>query len=120
MLTFDKPFKLYLFKNRKQVEWSMHVAENYVHTYTLAQDIFERILDEYRNPMGFKHQLQVGVHWTVEHKTVGPRPECQPVDYVRITIYNQNMAHNYRFDLEDMLNLERDYIRQLNNKMHWD
>jgi hypothetical protein len=120
MLTFDKPFKLYLFKKRKQVEWSLRVSENYVHTYTLAQDLFERILQEYRNPMGFKHQVSIGIHWTVEHKTIGPRPECTPVDYVRITIYNQNMAHNYRFDLADMLKLERDFRYQCANTTHWD
>jgi len=43
-----------------------------------------------------------------------------PASYIKITAYNNGMQHHFRFDLADMIELEKDYYYQKNNGMYWD
>jgi hypothetical protein len=119
MLSFNKLFKLYLFKNKSAVDLCIKVTDSYVQTYTIPQEQFEELIINWQKPEGYGILIN-NVHINVQYKRHSPRPESQPVSYVKITIYNSSMRHNFRCDLSDLIDLEKDYYYQVNNKMYWD
>jgi len=119
MLPFTKPFKLYLFKDRNTVDWALRVNDTYVQTYTIPQQSFEELIVNWQRPEG--HNIAFNnIHFSVQHKKWTPRPEGLPASYIKITAYNNGMQHHFRFDLADMIELEKDYYYQKNNGMYWD
>jgi hypothetical protein len=119
MLEFNNPFKLYLFKNKNTVDWAIRVNSNYVHTYTIPQEQFEELLANWSKPEGYGILIK-NIHISVQYKKFSPRPELAAASYLKLTVYNQNMQHHFRFDLSDMIELEKDYFYQKNNQMYWD
>ena len=119
MLAFNRPFKLYLFKTKQSVDWAVRVNDNYVQTYTIPQDKFEELLAKWSKPEGYGVLIN-NIHISIQYKKTTPRPESAPTSYLKLTVYNTNMQHNFRFDLADMIELEKDYFYQKNNPMYWD
>lgn len=119
MLPFHKPFKLYLFKDKQQVDWAIKVNDSYVQTYTISKEQFEELISNWQKPEGYGILLNT-MHISVQYKKYSPRPESHPASYVKITIYNSGMRHNFRCDLSDLIEIEKDYYYQLNNHMYWD
>jgi hypothetical protein len=119
MLNFDKLFKLYLFKDKKTVSWSIRVADNYVQTYSIPQDKFALLITNWQLPSGYSLPLN-GWSIFVMHKSMGPRPEQLPADYVQLTIWSPTVQQQFRVDASDMHELVSTYNTQLNNKMYWD
>jgi hypothetical protein len=117
MLEFSQPLKIYLFKDRRDVDFAIRVSPNCTNTYHLTQEQFENIIQNWRQGIRVKTG-QTG--WNIEYKKVGPRPECEPASYVRITVWANGVTTNYRVDYTDMVNLEKDYFYQVNNKMYWE
>jgi hypothetical protein len=118
MLEFTDTFKIYLFKDKQRVDWSIRVSSNHVHTYSLTVDEFEGMLNNWKQPAGYTFSIG-GTHAFVQHKTTTPRPESKPTSYVRITIW-KGVDHQYRVDYADMIALEDSYHHQKNNVMYWD
>lgn len=119
MLIFKKLFKLYVFKNKQQIDLSIRVTEEYVQTYTLSISKFTELLSTW-NTTGFSKQVDDGHYWVVEHKHNAPRPSTEQVSYVRLSISKNGVVHHFRVDADDIIDLEKDFYYQLNNKMHWD
>lgn len=119
MLTFSKLFKLYIFKDRNQAELAIRVSDTYVQTFTLPIDSLKQILTQWNTPQGFNDRIQ-GNHWTVQHKRNAPRPTSEPCSYVRFAVFINWVGHNFRVDATDMIDLEKDFYYQINNKMYWD
>jgi hypothetical protein len=118
MLEFTDTFKIYLFKDKQKVDWSIRVSSNHVHTYSLTVEEFEGMLNNWKQPAGYTFSIG-GTHAFVQHKTTTPRPESKPTSYVRITIW-KGVDYQYRVDYSDMVALEDSYHHQKNNVMYWD
>jgi len=118
MLSFTSNLKIYLFKNRQQVSFSIKVSDNCVNSYWLSTNDFEKILSTW-NTTGFDAQAGNG-WWSVQHKKSTPRPESAPTSYVRISVSMNNQTFHYRVDYTDMYQLVKDYYYQKNNQMYWD
>lgn len=119
MLEFDKPIKIYLFKDRNIVSMGLRVSECAVNTYELSTVDFEKILGFWNKKGGCQLSIN-NATWHIQHKTTGPRPECKHVSYVRIAIYYNDRSNHYRVDYNDMYEMIKDYFYQKNNKMYWD
>ena len=117
MLPFTKTFKLYLFKNENRVDLSIKVTDTYVQTFSLSTDDMQDLIRNWR--IEFKRQIQ-GSFWLVQHKKYSPRPNPEPANYVRFSVYNGGVGHNFRVTVDDMLSIEKEFSYQLNNKMYWD
>jgi len=117
MLLFTKTFKLYLFKKESRVELSIKITDTYVQTFSLSVDDMQDLISNWRTE--FKRQIQ-GTFWLVQHKKYSPRPNPEPANYVRFSVYNGGIGHNFRVTADDMLALEKEFSYQLNNKMYWD
>ena len=118
MLKFEKPLKIYLFKDRDTVDLSIRVSDNYVHTWQLPAAAVELMIQHWRNESGWSWNGPEH-HWFVQHKRSTPRPESAPASYVRISV-SVGHTYNYRVDYQDMLDLEHDFRFQQNNPMYWD
>jgi hypothetical protein len=119
MLGFSDNLKIYVFKEKQTVSFSIKVSDNFVNTFELDINDFEKILDKWKSPGGFDEMLK-NHWWTLCYKKTTPRPECSPASYVRISVSVNNQQFNYRVDYSDMIRLEKDYFYQKNNKMYWD
>ena len=119
MLEFKKPLKMYLFKDKRTVDLSLQVSDNYVQTYTIPQDTFQELIKNWQKDEGYSFKLEQS-GWFVQYKKTTPRPESLPESYIRITVWNNGMSHNFRFEFSDMWDLEKEYFYQSNNTMYWD
>ena len=119
MFAFTHPLKIYLFKDKKTVDLSLRVSDQYVQTYVIPQTTFEALVQNWRKPGGYSFNTE-GSGWFVLYKTTAPQPEALPASYVRITVWNSGIAHNFRVQFQDMLNLEKEYFYQVHNPMYWD
>ena len=102
MLSFTSNLKIYLFKNRQQVSFSIKVSDNCVNSYWLSTNDFEKILSTW-NTTGFDAQAGNG-WWSVQHKKSTPRPESAPTSYVRISVSMNNQTFHL-LDLAKIINL---------------
>jgi hypothetical protein len=116
MLSFNKPFKLYYFKHKNVVDWSLRVSDNYVKTFRFRPEDFSYLMSAWHKKGGCQITTQNNVSMWVEHKQHTPRPEQSPASYIKISTHDEHFRYTY----EDMLALERDYFYQTNNKMYWD
>ena len=118
MFKFKKKLKIYLFKNKKTVDFSIRVSHNCVNVYKLNQQNFEEILENWKTGI----DKDIGnLYWCIEYKQTTSKPENAPTSYVRISVYTGNSpSFHYRVDYDDMLSVEKDYYYQKNNIMSWD
>lgn len=120
MLFFTKPLKIYLFKDRNVVNFNIKVSNNAVNAYELTIADFENLLENWRKQDGIELKINNN-HWHVQWKKRGPRPRCEVVDYVKISVStNTGQTFHYRVDFIDMHEMQQEYFYQKNNKMYWD
>jgi len=118
MYNFKKNLKIYLFKDKKSIDFSIKVSKNCVNVYWLNQEEFEEIITNWKTGI----DKNIGkLHWCIQHKKTGSKPEKAPTSYVRISVStNFAPSFHYRVDYNDMLDMEKDYFYQKNNIMCWD
>ena len=121
MTKFEKPIKIYLFKDTQTVSVSFMVTERLVNQYTLTVDEFEKII----KPNGFYSYTEFqnvadNAFWYVESKEYGPKPDKKYGPYVRVSVSTNGMTSHYRFSLQEWNNMIDEYREQQNSKMYWD
>ena len=118
MYNFKNPLKIYLFKDKKSIDFSIKVSKNCVNVYKLKQQEFEEIITSWKTGI----DKNIGeIYWCIEHKTTTSKPEKASTSYVRISVYtNYTPSFHYRVDYNDMIETEKDYFYQKNNNMYWD
>jgi hypothetical protein len=118
VVLFSDPFKVYLFKDKKRVKLSFKITDYVVVNREFSQEDFEYILDHWKEEDGVEGNIRDidnnKIWWY--HSKFGPRPECEPADFVGVNINR----YSFRFSVNDMESLENAYFHQKNNKMHWD
>ena len=120
MLNFKKPLKIYLFKDRLTVNFNIRVSDSSVNTYEINASDFENLLEHWQDQDGIEFRIDDN-DWHVQWKKRGPRPQCEVVDYVKISVsVNTGQTFHYRVDFLDMHQMQQEYFYQKNNKMYWD
>jgi hypothetical protein len=119
VLEFTKNLKIYLFKEKDKVSFSVKVSNSYVNEYSFSIAEFEEFISQWNMPGGIDKHYSNG-HWSVMHKKSTPRPESASASYVRLTVYKNGIGNHHRVDYSDMLEIQKDYFYQKNNKMYWD
>ena len=119
MLEFTKNLKIYLFKDKDKVSFSVKVSDCFVNEYSFSILEFEDFISQWNAPGGIDKQYSNG-HWSVMCKKTTPRPESVSAGYVRLTVYKNNIGNHYRVNYSDMLEIQKDYFYQKHNKMYWD
>ena len=119
MLNFTDNLKIYLFKNKNTVSFSVKISENCVHEYSFTTEEFEEFINNWDSPQGVDKAYS-GRHWSVKHKRSTPRPESAPASYVRLSVYTHNIGIHHRVEYSDMMAIRKDYFYQKNNQMYWD
>lgn len=118
-MKFTSNVKIYLNKDNKTISLSIKVTDTCVNTYVFTQQQFENILEYWNKPGGAKFNTDNG-SWIIQHKKRGPRPICEPTNFVRIDFWKDEQSFHYRVDYKDMIEITKDYFYQQHNKMHWD
>ena len=111
---FDKPVKIYVFKNENEVSVSFLITPICVQQFNFTLDEFKAVIDGWRSGDCMTRTDEGSWWW--EYRDCGPRPECVPMEFVAIS----HGGFNYRLSVAEMEQVEKDYIHQLNNKNHWD
>lgn len=118
-MIFSSKIKLYYLKEKEEISFSIKVNDYVVNSYKFTRKQFEYILDNWNKPGGAEFRTDNG-SWLIQHKKRGPRPECVPASFVRITFWRDEQSFDYRVDYDSMINIEKEYFFQKHNKMHWD
>jgi len=116
-MKFDKVFKLYIFKKDDVAKLSLKVNENLVVEYKMKINEIKHIVDNWKTGVDFSTDNN---NWFIEYKSYGPRPESVYSPYVRFSVSQDRFKFHYRLTYNDMLDLERDFYYQINNKMYWE
>lgn len=119
MLEFSSNLKMYLFKDKDRVIFSIKVSDSMVSEYNFTIQEFEHFLDNWNKPEGLELKTSSN-HWSIGYKTQTPRPERAATSYVRLSVYANGFGFHHRVDYTDMYNLQKDYFYQKNNVMYWD
>ena len=114
-LPFDKKVKLYVFKNEGMASVSFLINEWTTVNKRFTIDEMTQIANNWRQGVSGLETEDAGRIWW-EHRDVGPRPLEEPASFVGISI----QGWNFRLTVEEMEQLEKEFIHQLNNKNHWD
>ena len=120
MLEFSSNLKMYLFKDKDRVSFSIKVSDSMVSQYNFTITEFENLLENWNKPEGLEFKTSSNHHWSVGHKTRTPRPERAETSYVRLSVFANGFSFHHRVDYIDMYNLQKDYFYQKNNVMYWD
>jgi len=120
MNKFDKPIKIYLFKNKNMVSLSFFVTSYLTNQYNLKITEFEKIISSQEDYMEFESELS-NTYWLIEKKSRGPRPEKKPCKpFMRVSISTVGTTAHYRFYIDDWSKMISEYLYQKNSVMHWD
>ncbi len=120
MNKFDKPIKLYLFKNKNMVSLSFFVTSYLTNQYNLKTTEFEKIISCQDDYLEFESQLS-NTYWLIEKKSRGPRPKKKPCKpFMRVSISTVGTTAHYRFYIDDWSKMISEYLYQKNSVMHWD
>lgn len=116
-MKYTKPIKIYLFKDKDRVDVSIKVNDTLVNGYSFRQHEFESILQQWETGIEFPFE---GGYVFVVYKKYGPRPEKRLDPYVRFSVSIGYNTFHHRLTYDDMIELEKEYHYQKNNKMYWD
>lgn len=119
MLNFTSNLKIYLFKEKNKVSFSVKVSDSMVNEYSFTCDEFNEFINQWDQQAGVDKQYS-GVHWSVMHKKSTARPESAAANYVRLSAYKNGIGHHHRVDYADLLAVRKDYFYQQNHRMYWD
>ena len=111
-MKFTTKFKLYVENNN--VKLSIKVNSSFVNTYIFSPKQFDDIIDNWRTGIEFRTG---NGSWMFQHKKRGPRPVCEPANYVRIDFWRDEQSFHYRAAYDEMIKLEKDYHYQKANNV---
>ena len=109
MKPFKDNFKMYLYKNDK-VKLTVRMSDNCAREYHFSIPVFEILLREWNTPTWLELEVLNNTSIVVEDKG----------NYVKFTSYKDGLIVHHRITFEDMIQLNVEYQRQSNNRMHWD
>lgn len=110
-MIFSNSIKIYYFSETKEVTFSIKVTDNFVNTYRFTEEQFDNIVEKWNQPGGIEFKTDNG-SWMFQHKKRGPRPVCEPANYVRIDFWRDEQSFHYRIKYDDMLSSVKDYFYQ--------
>lgn len=110
-MIFSTPIKLYYFKEEKQISFSIRVTDGFVNTYRFTEQQFDNIVDKWNQSGGIEFKTDNG-SWMFQHKKRGPRPICEPSNYVRIDFWRDEQSFHYRISYDEMIAVVKDYFYQ--------
>lgn len=105
---FDRAIKLYV-ESPGVVLCSFRISEvcNITKTFTIEE--FQYIVDRWVIGVNAFRTEQAGkVYW--QYRDCGPRPECEPMEFVAVTLQGMN----FRLSVDDM----KDAIEQFEDQMY--
>ena len=111
-MKFTNKFKLYVEKNT--VKLSIKINSSFVNTYIFSISQFNDVIDNWRTGIEFRTD---NGSWMFQHKKRGPRPICEPANYVRIDFWRDEQSFHYRATYDEMIDLEKDYYYQKANNV---
>lgn len=111
---FDKPVKIYVHNDEHMVTVSFLITPVCTQTFEIELDAFNEIIGRWR--FGDCSVITEDGRWWWEYRDRGPRPACEPMEFVAIS----HKGFNYRLSIEEMELVEKEFHVQLNNKNHWD
>ena len=114
ILEFTAPIKLYTFKSEGRVKLSFLIAPHCVRDIWMSISHFQHICDNWQTGVAGL-ETDAGKFWW-EHRQHGPRPECQPADFVAISWSDWN----FRISTRCMFALVDEFKQQLKAVNHWD
>lgn len=114
ILEFTSPIKIYVFKNENTVKISFLITPACVMDKWVSIDQFDYICKNWQPGVNGLETDNGRVWW--EHRTVGPRPECLPADFVAISWGEWN----FRISTDAMTQLSQEFYQQLGQKNHWE
>lgn len=118
MTKFDKPIKIYLFKDKALISISFLITPNVTNQYYLNVSEMDDILKNYKN--GIEFESHCGQYWYIEEKKYGPRPEKIYGPYIRVSVTSYGITTHYRFSTEEFEIMTTEYLHQKANQMYWD
>jgi hypothetical protein len=110
-MIFENSVKMYYFKDTKDVSFSIRVNDNFVNTYRFTEEQFDKIIENWNKPGGIEFRTNNG-SWMFQHKKRGPRPVCEPANYVRVDFWRDEQSFHYRLSYDNMINIVKDYFYQ--------
>jgi len=110
-MIFKNNIKLYYFKDTQEITLSIKVADNFVNSYRFTESQFDKIIENWDKPGGIEFRTNNG-SWMFQHKKRGPRPVCEPANYVRIDYWRDEQSFHYRLNYDDMISIVKDYFYQ--------
>jgi hypothetical protein len=115
-LPFDKKVKLYVFKDEDEVQISFLINEHTTMNKTFTVKEMDHIIDNWRDPgvSGYETEHSGRIWW--EYRNCGPRPDCEPAEFVAISL----QSWNFRLSIDEMHELWDTFEYQKRNKNHWD
>lgn len=116
ILPFDKKLKLYVFKDEDSAQVSFKVNDYCTVNKRFTIDEMRQIVDNWRDPgvSGLETEDAGRIWW--EYRDCGPRPACEPAEFVAVSI----QGWNWRLTVAEMQELVDTFHFQLNNTNHWD
>lgn len=114
ILEFTKPIKIYVFKSTNEVKLSFLISAHCVRDIWMSIEHFKHICDNWRTGVSGL-ETDAGKFWW-EHRTCGPRPECEPADFVAISWSDWN----FRISTAFMKELVDEFNNQITMSNHWD
>ena len=111
---FDKTFKLFVFKNDKEVSISLRITDQCCRSFMMPLNDFAYIIRNWRTGVA-AYEID-GDRWWWEHRDCGPRPDCANADFVAIS----TGGWNWRVSVDEMVDLEKNFSNQYLQKNHWD
>ena len=115
-MIFSNTLKVYYFKEERSVTFSIKVTDNFVNTYRFTESEFDNIVEKWNSKEGIEFRTNNG-SWMFQHKKRGPRPVCEPANFVRIDYWRDEQSFHYRVTYDEMLVAVKDYFYQKANNV---
>lgn len=109
-----KPIKIYVFKIAQEVKISFRISDYCALTKNMSMQNFQYICDNWKKGVQGLETSAGKFYWY--HSDTGPRPECEPADFVAINFGDWS----FRISTNEMEDLVEEFHLQCNTKMHWD
>ena len=113
-LPFTDTIKLYVYKQQNEVGLSFRITDRCVLNKHMSLSNFEYIINNWQTGVEALETDMGRVWW--ELRTVGPRPNREPADFVAINFGEWS----FRLTIDEMQKLMLDFNTQINSVNHWD
>lgn len=115
LIPFTDTVKIYVLKNENAVQVNFRITDVCVVSKRFTLDEFKTIIEGWREGISGLETEDSGRIWW-EHRDCGPRPVCEPANFVAISI----QGWHWRLTVGQMEIIEKEYHKQLVKINHWD